>query len=150
MKFRKKIIPFQKKMGICIILLVFMISFFSCGGKTSVLTLTVQANETANKGQPVYLLVRTVNSSDFVTQDYQSVAGMVMLSPPDKSILSTNLILPGKQTKIKFDKPDKKSIAVYCMFTDPAQWKVFIQKPLQSKYKFFLEENNLFLQGMPR
>ncbi len=140
----------RKKMRCYIILLVFTLSFFSCSGKKPVLTLTINADETANQGQPVYLVVRTVNSSDFVTQDYQSVAGMIMLNPPDETIISTNLILPGKKIKIKFDKPDNRSLAVYCMFTDPAQWKVFMQKPLEKKYKFILEDNSLFLKGMPR
>jgi hypothetical protein len=141
---------FRKKISFCIILMIFTLFFFSCGGKKPVLTFTVNADETSNKGQPVYLVVRTVNSSDFVTQDYQSIAGMVMLNPPDETIISTNLILPGKKTKIEFDKPDNRSLAVYCMFTDPAQWKVFMQKPLEKKYKFILEDNSIFLKGMPR
>ena len=139
-----------KNIAVCIVLLVFMLSFFGCGGKKPLLTLTVKADETANKGQPVYLVVRTVNSSDFITQDYQSVAGMVMVNPPDETVISTNLILPGKKTKIKFDKPDNRSIAVYCMFTDPKQWKLFMEKPLKKKYKIILDNNSIHLKGMPR
>ena len=125
-----------------------------CGGaKIPMMDLVVTADKTSNNGQPVYLVVRTVNSSDFVSEDYQSVAGMVMRNPPDKTVLSTNLILPGKKTDIKFTKPDNRSIAVYCMFTKPGQWKLFMQKPLGKKYKFILKKNTIafkkgFLKGL--
>ncbi|MBU1341196.1 MAG: hypothetical protein KKE44_14820 [Proteobacteria bacterium] len=150
MIFRKNRLLHHKKICLCIVLLLFMFSFFGCGAKKPILKFVVKADESTNNGQPVYLVVRTVNSSNFVTEDYQSVAGIVMLNPPDETVISTNLILPGENTDIEFDKPDNRSIAVYCMFTNPEQWKVFMQKPLEKKYKFILENNSIFLKGMPR
>ncbi len=119
-----------------------------CGAKQPVLKFQVKSDETVNNGQPVYIVIRTVTPSDFVSQDYQSVASMVMQNPPDKTVVFTQLILPDRKIKFKVNKPDNQSLAVYCMFTepDPAQWKVFLQKPLEKKYKFILEENNLLLK----
>ncbi len=134
-------------------LIACVVCISGCGGKKiPMMELVVTADKTANNGQPVYLLVRTVNSSDFVSEDYQSVAGMVMRNPPDKTVLSTNLILPGKKTEIKFTKPDNRSIGVYCMFTKPGQWKMFMQKPLKKKYKLILKKDDIsmkkgFLKG---
>ncbi len=132
--------------GICMMVLVLLLCS-GCGGKkVPMMELVVTADKNANNGQPVYLVVRAVNSSDFVSEDYQSVAGMVMLNPPDKTVLSTNLILPGKKTKIELTKPDNRSIAVYCMFTKPGQWKVFMQKPLKKKYKFVLNKDSISIK----
>lgn len=117
-----------------------------CGAKKPTMKFSVKADETSNYGQPVYLVVRTVNSSDFVSQDYQSVADLIMQNPPDETVLLTQLILPDRKTKFKIDKPDNRSLAVYCMFTDPDQWKVFLEKPLDKKYTFILENNNVSLK----
>ena len=92
--------------GICLCMGMVFLALMLCSGcggkKIPMLELVVTADKTSNNGQPVYLVVRTVNSSDFVSQDYQSIAGLVMLNPPDKTVLSTNLILPDQKTKIKF------------------------------------------------
>lgn len=117
-----------------------------CGAKKPVMKFSVKADETSNNGQPVYMVVRTVNSSDFVSEDYQSVADLIMKNPPDQTVLLTQLILPDRKTKFKIDKPDNRSLAVYCMFTDPDQWKVFLDKPLEKKYTFILENSNVTLK----
>ncbi len=141
--------------GFCICIIILICMFCSgCGGKKiPMVELSVTADKTSNNGQPVYLVVRTVNSTDFVSEDYQSVAGMIMRNPPAKTVLSTNFILPGKKKKIEFTKPDNRSIAVYCMFTKPDQWKMFLQKPLKKKYKLILKKNSIsfkkgFLKGL--
>ena len=134
-----------KVIWLMMLLLLIPLLTTGCGTKKPVLEFTIEAEETANNGQPVYLVVRTVNSNDFATQDYQSIASLVMQNPPDKSILQTQLILPDRDTEFEIVKPDNLSLAVYCMFTKPDQWKVFLQKPLEDEYEFILEHNSISL-----
>jgi hypothetical protein len=104
----------------------------------------VKSEKIVNDGQPVYLLVRTISGSEFVTDDYDTIAALFHAYPTDESIVSTEFIIPGATKKFVIAKPDDKDLGVYCMFTKPdAQWKLLLQKPLQKKYVIILENNEI-------
>ena len=127
-------------------LLVALLLFLGtgCSSKTPTVQFKVKSQKITNEGQPVYLLVRTIDGSEFVTDDYDTIAALFHTIPTDESIVSTEFIIPGKTKKFVISKPDNKDLGVYCMFTKPnAQWKLLIQKPLKKKYVILLESNEI-------
>lgn len=128
--------------GILVALLVLLGA--GCGAKAPTVQFKVKSDKVVNDGQPVYLLVRTIDGSEFVTDDYDAIAALFHAYPTDGSIVSTEFIIPGKTKKFVISKPDNKDLGVYCMFTKPeAQWKLLIQKPLNKKYVILLENNEI-------
>ena len=129
-----------------IVLVVFLIvcglGLSGCGKKVPVIKFKVKADESANGGQPVYLLIRTINGPEFIADDYQTIVGFFSESPLNDTVISTKFIIPGDTKKFTVKKPDDSNIAVYCMFTNPEdQWKILIQKPLGKKYVLRLDNN---------
>ena len=115
-----------------------------CGTKIPVIKFKVKSEASVNQGQPVFLLIRTINGPEFVTDDYQAIADMFNASPFNATVISSEFIIPGDTKKFKIKKPDDKSIGIYCMFTKPdGQWKVLVQKPLEKNYTIYLENNEL-------
>ncbi len=137
------------KTKIWVFFLSFGLMFISSGCATNgpVIKFKVTSNLSVNEGQPVYLLIRTINGPEFVTDDYQAIANLFNASPFNNTVISTEFIIPGDTKKFIITKPDDKSLGVYCMFTKPdGQWKVLIQKPLEKKYVIVLENNELQLK----
>lgn len=133
-----------------IILVVFFLvcglGLTGCGKKVPVIKFKVKSNDSVNGGQPVYLLIRTINGPEFVTDDYQTIVDFFNESPMNNTVISTEFIIPGGTKKFTVKKPDDSNIAVYCMFTNPEnQWKILIQKPLEKKYVIRLDNNALQL-----
>lgn len=107
-------------------------------------TLTIKADYTANRGQPVYVLIRSVNEKSFLTESYQDISTMIFKDPPDPSILSYRVILPGQKQKLKVEKPANASVGVYGLFTEPdEQWKVILPQPIHFRYLLTLERNRI-------
>lgn len=122
-------------------ILVFIILICIYGCKHTKLTL--RSYPDTNKGQPVYVMIRSVNAKKFLTDSYQDIADKVFADPPDPSVLDYKAILPGQKQKIKLKKPDT-SVGIYCMFTEPGdEWKIILPRPLNSKYKIELEKNRI-------
>ena len=122
----------------------FMLTSFGCGTKIPVIKFKVKSNLSVNDGQPVYLLIRSINGPEFVTDDYQAIVDLFNASPFNNTVISSEFIIPGDTKKFVVKKPDDKSLGIYCMFTKPdGQWKVLIQKPLGKKYVIILENNEL-------
>ena len=137
-------------LGLMFILACMVMVTSGCSSKTPEVSFKIKSQRMANEGQPVYILVRTINGSEFVTDDYDSIAALFHAYPTDESILSTEFIIPGKTKKFTVTKPDGKDIGVYCMFTKPeAQWKLLLQKPLDKKYVIVLENNEVQLDYQP-
>ncbi len=154
MKFPKPIINPMQKSGIrsglylCVLILsiILMLVSTGCSSKAPTVSFKVKSKKIVNEGQPVYLLVRTISGSEFVTDDYDTIAALFHAYPTDESIVSTEFLIPGDTKKFVIAKPDDKDLGVYCMFTKPdAQWKLLLQKPLQKKYVIILENNEIKL-----
>jgi hypothetical protein len=137
-----------KKRSVKILVFFLMLCFVAissgCGTKTPVIKFKVKSNSSVNEGQPVYLLIRTINGPEFVTDDYQTIVDLFNASPFNDTVISNEFIIPGDTKKFVVTKPDDKNLGVYCMFTKPdGQWKILIQKPLEKKYVIVLENNEL-------
>ncbi|MCG8635725.1 MAG: hypothetical protein MI863_17950 [Desulfobacterales bacterium] len=133
------------RLGLCVLIICAGLSLMTgCSSKAPTINFKVKSNKIVNDGQPVYLLVRTISGSEFVTDDYDAIAALFHAYPTDESIVSTEFIIPGDTKKFVIAKPDDKDLGVYCMFTKPdAQWKLLLQKPLQKKYVIILENNEI-------
>ncbi|WP_035240853.1 hypothetical protein [Desulfobacter vibrioformis] len=126
----------------CLVMIMLLMAAFGCSSKVPTIKFKVTSEKITNEGQPVYLLIRTLKGSEFVTDDYDTIAALVHASPTDDSIVSTEFIIPGRTRKLTVSKPDDKDLGVYCLFTKPdAQWKLLLQKPLKKKYVIRLENN---------
>jgi hypothetical protein len=135
-------IKIRIKTGICCLL--FCLVFWGCGTKIPVIKFKVSSDVSVNDGQPVYLLIRTINGPEFVTDDYETIADLFNATPFNNTVISSEFIIPGDSKKFVIKKPDDKNLGIYCMFTKPnGQWKVLIQKPLEKKYGIVLENNEL-------
>lgn len=108
------------------------------------MTLTLKADYNANRGQPVYVLIRSVNEKAFLTESYQDISNMIFKDPPDPSILSYQVLLPGQKQKIKIEKPENASVGVYGLFTEPdEEWKMLLPQPFRYRYLLTLERNRM-------
>ena len=106
------------------------------------ITFVIRSTTATNNGQPFYVVIRSCNSGEFVTNSYESVAGSVFASPPDPDVLASREVLPGYERKIMVDKPESDAVGVYCLFTEPGdEWKTMLPQPLESKYEVTLGKN---------
>lgn len=129
-------------------LLLFMGSFHGCGGAKAVpkeqVTFFIVPDGSINDQRPVYIVIRKVNKKNFLTENYDDIADMVYAEPPDESLLTWRILMPGQNEKILVTKPDTLSIGVYVLFTQAGEkWKMLLEKPLESEYKINIKKNAL-------
>lgn len=121
--------------------------FYGCGKgtvKKEMITFQIMPDRTINDEQPVYILIRKVNKTEFLTENYNGIADTVFANPPDESVLARLMLLPGQNEKISVTKPDKDDLGVYAFFARPGdQWKLLLEKPLKSAYKLNVKYNEL-------
>jgi hypothetical protein len=112
--------------------------------KKELITFKIKPDRTINDERPVYLLIRKVNKTEFLTESYNTIADTAFANPPDESVLARLVLLPGQNEKISFTKPDKADLGVYVLFASPGdQWKLLLEKPLKSEYSINLKNNEL-------
>ena len=130
---------------------------YTCGCSSSPksnllkMTFIVKSKSEANKGQPFYIVFRSVNVNEFLTQEYQELAGMIFTNPNDPSLLGTHLVTPDEKFEIKVDQPPKNNIGIYGCFTEPGDtWKMMIPQPLEEEYEIILESNGILKVDKPK
>ena len=108
------------------------------------MTVVVESKRDTNKGQPFYIVFRSVTVNEFLTQTYQDVAGLVFAKPEDSSLLGTQLVIPGEKFEITIEQPAMNNLGIYGFFTQPGdKWKMMIPQPLKNKYLIYLESDGL-------
>lgn len=128
-----------------------LIAFWTCGCAKKAgpatppqITFVIESTTATNNGQPFYVVIRSCNSGEFVTNSYESVAGSVFANPPDPNVLAFREILPGYEQKIMANMPETDAAGVYCLFTEPGdEWKTMLPQPLESKYEVTLGKNEI-------
>ena len=128
--------------------LLIVFAFSGCGGNShlmrSKVSLRIKPELNANNGRPFYIVIREVNKTSFLIDGYDEIAEMVYADQQEESLITWCVILPGKENKIKFAKPEKSDLGVYGLFTQPGDnWKIMINKPLGSKYEIIPYANGL-------
>ena len=106
--------------------------------------LHVQSDSATNDGQIFYMVVRAVGDKQFLTESYQTVAGMVFADPPDKTIVGSHVVLPGNIQELQVIQPEESPVAFYFLFTNPGdQWKKILDQPLALAYNISIHKNEV-------
>lgn len=103
----------------------------------------VTAEYQANGGNLFYLLVRSVNEKQFMTESYQDVASKAFADPPDPTVLGVFSVVPGKEQEYTVSQPATGSVALHFLFTQPGpQWKKLLALPLADEYDVNVSANS--------
>ena len=112
--------------------------------KKEFITFQIRPAANSNNERPVYLLIRKVNKMEFMTENYDRIAGKALFNQTDESFLASQIVLPGQNEEITIPMPDKSDIGVYVLFADPGDnWKMIFEKPFKSPYRISVTNNNL-------
>lgn len=125
-------------------LMVALGATLGCG--PSVLRLQVDSASNVNDERSVYVLVRTVQESDYRMESYDEVAAKVV--HPDESVVDVAVALPGVSLKFSMlAPPAKKRVAVYAMFERPAcgAWRVLLPEKAPERAELRLSDGKLCL-----
>jgi predicted component of type VI protein secretion system len=124
-----------------------VVSFSGCASRRPPppqMKLHVQSDTTTNDGQLFYLVVRAVTDKQFLTESYDTVAGLVFADPPDKTVVGTHVILPGNRQELHVTQPEESPVAFYFLFTHPGdQWKKIMDQPLAKAYNIKIHKNEV-------
>ncbi|MEY4579205.1 MAG: hypothetical protein RL701_3908 [Pseudomonadota bacterium] len=116
----------------------------SAVGCQSSLRVSVQSAANMNDGKPLYLVVRAVSSSSFLSEGYDVVAQKVFSFPRDESILFRESIFPGNAAEFTIERPEDGDVAVYAFFTKPGDtWRVSLRKPIPTDVLIELGSNDI-------
>ena len=97
-----------------------------CG--TPMLQLTVTSDGDVNQQRTLYMLIRTVDAKQYLTESYATVAAQVVT--PDASVLASKVLLSPPPSPLKIPITDAKPLAIYFLFTTPAgDWKTLQEPP---------------------
>jgi len=138
---------------------VVLLSASGCSGrpktpKPPMMTLNIMPEASANGGQVFYMLVRSTNQKQFLTDGYQTIASLVFTDPADPSVLGVFPVFPDRQQKVKVVQPDQNPVAFYFLFTNPSeQWRQLAPQPLGVQYDIYIEKETVTLtprKGWPR
>ena len=103
-----------------------------------------------NGGRPVYVLVRSIDESEFLADSYRKISAMVYPNSGDPSVLAVALIWPNRGQRVQVYASKDKAIAVYAMFAAPGdQWKLLLGQPLRTQYLIRLDGYAISLERPP-
>jgi hypothetical protein len=120
----------------------------ACAASDPVVRLRVDAASNVNDERSVYVLVRTVQESDFQLESYDEVAAQVV--HPDDSVVDMAVALPGVPLSFSLKSPPpKKRVAVYAMFERPVcgAWRVLLPEKVPAFAELRLEDGRLCFVG---
>lgn len=115
---------------------------FGCSSGAASTVITVKAPENANRGKPVYMLVRSVDDPTFTADSYGVMAPKVVA--PDDTVLKVEVIYPGSSPVIEVTDPEKGDLGVYFFFTNPgSEWKTLVRRPFAETISIVLGEDSI-------
>jgi hypothetical protein len=98
-------------------------------GCASTLRIQVQSSEKTNKGQVLYMMVRSTTDEKLIAEDYDTASERVF-STGDESVKKVQAIVPGKSVTLTLPRPTQEKLALYFFFTEPGtNWKLPIDPP---------------------
>lgn len=118
---------------------------FGCGAEP-VVQLRVDSAANVNDQRSVYVVVRTVQESDYRMESYDEVAAKVV--HPDESVVDMAVALPGVPLSFSMKPPPaKKRVAVYALFERPVcgAWRVLLPEKAPEKAQLQLNDGKLCL-----
>lgn len=133
-----------------VVLLTFFAGISGCARKGPAFQKTVTFNilpeEKINNSKSLHLVIRTVSKKSFIVEDYDEIADLIYAEPPDKSLLTYYVVMPGQEDEIKVEVPVETNMGIYGMFMEPGEkWKVLLQHPVGEEYDIIVEGNSIKL-----
>ncbi len=119
-----------------------------CATPTPLVQLRVASASNVNDQRTVYVLVRSVQESDYRMESYDEVAAEVV--HPDESVLNMAVALPGVPLSFSLPMPVKaQRIAVYALFERPVcgAWRVLLPQQAPTSAELRLGDGKLCLVG---
>ncbi len=109
-------------------------------------TVNVKSSEAANQGRPLYMVIRAVDSKQYLSETYSDVAAKVVT--PDESVLEATVIYPGEDKQVRLKIPKELPVAISFLFTNPdGAWQALLDVPIPAKVDMELQENRLRTSG---
>jgi len=111
-------------------------------GCANTLRIHVESTKETNKGQILYMMVRSTDGDvSGLNEGYEQAASRVFATaaavaadPSDKSDKKVQAILPGKPITFSMPRPEQKQLALYFFFSEPgAHWMTPIDPPMPSE-----------------
>jgi hypothetical protein len=114
------------------------------GCASDTVRLRVQSTAQTNAGLPFYVVVRSADSAEFLTQSYDGIASGVFATPKDKNLLHAEVVYPGVEKEIEIEKPQALPLGIYFMFSKPGdRWKTSRAQPLPSSVDIELDASEI-------
>lgn len=129
----------QPRVSVFLLLSLLLGFVGGCGGQSipppPQMSLEIRADAKANQGKVFYILVRSTNEKQYLTETYANIAALVFANPPDPSVLGAFPVFPNKKQKIQVVQPSQNPVAFYFLFTEASdQWRQLVDQPLVDSY----------------
>ncbi|HEX8701262.1 MAG TPA: hypothetical protein VF815_20725 [Myxococcaceae bacterium] len=105
-------------------------------------TVNVTSPPGANQGRPLYMVVRAVDSKQYMVETYADVAAKVV--NPDDMVLQTTVVYPGTVKRVRVKMPPEMPVAISFLFTTPdGAWQQLLDVPVPERIDLELQENRI-------
>lgn len=90
------------------------------------LVVVVSSDQDANGGNPVHMMIRSVDAKTLSIESYEAAADVLFASPPDPSVLDATVIFPERQVRRSVVPSDAEGLGLYFFVADedPANWRL--------------------------
>ncbi len=119
-------------------------------GPSERIRIVVQPTAHANKGRPVFLVLRQVSDKAFLEESYQEIVDRAMAE--DETTYFAGALLPGESQQISIPRFEKGTLAIYALFTDPrgVAWKTQVRRPLPDVIELEVDDRRLTVRRVRR
>jgi hypothetical protein len=105
-------------------------------------TVNVKSPPGANQGRPLYMVVRAVDSKQYMVETYADVAAKVV--NPDDTVLQTVVVYPGTLKRVRVKIPPEVPVAISFLFTTPdGAWQELLDVPVPERIDLELQESRI-------
>jgi hypothetical protein len=132
------------------VLFAILVGLIATGSGCASNEMRVDIDSTAdtNGGRPFYVVLRSVEQAEYVTDSYDAIAKKAFATPPDPALIRSEVIYPGVRRSVTFDKPATLPVGIYFLFTEPGErWKTARNPPFPSSIKIQLGKNQIIQDG---
>ena len=140
---------------VCAVVIVAAVLAAGCGGRTTgatapsstpIFRLDVVAQADANRGGPVYVVIRKTDTARFLSDDYDLVARGLFGREPDPRVLGKRSIAPGQTVRLDVapDLGKGEILGVYALFSTPGpDWRIAVLDPGVTGMRIVLGRNGI-------
>jgi len=127
----------------------------ACGGRKAgptgpeappMFRLGIEARPDANRGGPVYVVIRKTDTARFLSEDYEVVAAGLFGREPDPRVLGKRSVAPGQNVRLEVarDLGKNEVLGVYALFSAPgADWRLAVLDPAVTGMRIVLGRDRI-------